>query len=478
MVFSSLLFLFAFLTPQLIIYYLCRKTTARNIVLLCFSMIFYAWGGPKYLLILLSEALISWYTAREIGKCTFKQVKKAWMILGCVLLLLLLVIFKYTGFLLTNVQKLTGWPSSVPSIVLPIGISFYTFQLLSYIVDVYRGEVEPQRAYWKVLLYASLFHQCIAGPIVRYQTVADEIENRNVGIRDFSDGIRRFAVGLAKKAILANGCAAIADKLLPLTADALKGAATSNLYLGVFCYMLQIYLDFSAYSDMAIGMGRMVGFHYLENFDYPYMASSVQNFWRRWHISLSTFFRDYIYIPLGGSRKGAARTYLNLFIVWGLTGMWHGASWNYLLWGLYFFVFLAIERLFLGKVLEKIPKIFGHIYALIVVFFGWVLFKFNDTAALMEAFRGLFGVDHPLTSPETLSMLGQQAFFLVFAVIAVFPVGKKLREWIRKTGKSQNRFFTLGFSYGFDAVIPIVLIVLSVLALVGNSYNPFLYFQF
>ena len=478
MVFSSLLFLFAFLTPQLLIYFLFRETRARNIVLLVFSLIFYAWGGPKYLILLVSEAFFSWYIARAIAGCRFKQTRRLWMILECVLLLGLLGVFKYTGFFLNNLKIVTGWPAEVPTIILPIGISFYTFQLISYVADVYRGEVDAQDCYYKVLLYASLFHQCIAGPIVRYKTVADEIEERRITLKDFSDGIRRFAVGLAKKAILANGCAAIADKMLPEGIAALSAAPSLNIYIGVFCYMLQIYLDFSAYSDMAIGMGRMVGFHYLENFNYPYTAKSVQDFWRRWHISLSTFFRDYVYIPLGGSRKGAFRTYINLFVVWFLTGMWHGASWNFILWGLYFFVFLTIERLFLGKALEKTWGIIGHIYTLIVVFFGWALFKFTDFASLTAVLKGLFFSGHPLYGPETLSILKQNLFFLVIAVIGVFPIGKALRDALRKNGKKSGNRLILRSVYITDMLTPVVLLVLSVLALVGNSYNPFLYFQF
>ena len=251
------------------------------------------------MILLLGMTGVSWFTARKIEEKEEKKDKRKWIIAECVVMLGLLGIFKYTGFFLENIKLLTGFPSEIPEIVLPIGISFYTFQLLSYVIDVYRGEVKAQQKYWKLLLYSSLFHQCIAGPIVRYQTVAEEIEERKITYNDLADGIRRFSVGLAKKAILANSCASVADTLLPAGIEGLSGVPTANLWLGMAFYMLQIYLDFSAYSDMAIGMGRMVGFHYLENFNYPYMAQSIQDFWRRWHISLSTFFRDYVYIPLG-----------------------------------------------------------------------------------------------------------------------------------------------------------------------------------
>ncbi len=480
MVFSSLLFIFAFLAPQLFIYFIAKKTRTRNIILLVFSLIFYAWGGPQYLLLLTGEAFVSWYSAREIGRIQSKTLKKCWLVLECVILLLLLILFKYTGFILTNVQRFTGWPEAVPDIILPIGISFYTFQLISYVADVYRGEVQAQQAYWKVLLYCSLFHQCIAGPIVRYSTVENDIENRTITLDDFSAGVRRFSVGLAKKAILANGCGALADKFAPMAQGAVSSMPTLGLWFGMICYTLQIYLDFSAYSDMAIGMGRMVGFHYLENFNYPYIARSVQDFWRRWHISLSTFFRDYVYIPMGGNRKGAFRTYVNLFIVWFLTGMWHGASWNYILWGLYFFVFLALERLFLGKVLDKIWGIFGHIYALLVAVIGWVLFRFTDFSTLLEVLRGMFsfGGGRALWNQELISSCLNHVFFLAAALISVFPIGKKIRDGLLAAGHRKARHGLLGLVYFTDALTPVILILLSVLALIGNTYNPFLYFQF
>ncbi|MBO4411320.1 MAG: MBOAT family protein [Lachnospiraceae bacterium] len=480
MVFSSLLFLFAFLTVQLIPYYLVKSVKAKNVILLAFSLVFYAWGGPKYLILLVLESLISYLTAREIGKTEFKTMKKRWLILDVVLLLSLLAVFKYTGFFLSNIQFIFHWPKELPEILLPIGISFYTFQLISYVADVYRGEVEPQPKFWKVLLYSSLVHQCIAGPIVRYKTVASEIDERSIEISDVFAGIRRFSVGLAKKAILANGCAAVADALLPL--DRLTAASASGpaLWLGMAAYMLQIYLDFSAYSDMAIGMGRMVGFHYLENFDYPYTASTVQGFWRKWHISLSSFFRDYVYIPLGGNRKGLGRTILNMFVVWFLTGFWHGASWNFILWGLYFFVFLMLERFFLGRILQKnlVTRVIGHFYTLFVVFLGWVLFKFNDMGIVGEVVKGLFGGHAGASALTAGSALLNNLFLLIFSVIAVFPIGKKLHEQLSRYAEITDRGWIRNGIRICTAVIPVLLLILSVLALVGDSYNPFLYFQF
>lgn len=480
MVFSSLLFLFAFLTPQLCIYYAVRTTKARNIVLLIFSLIFYAFGGPVYLFLLLGEAFIAYFSAKEIGKARSRKFRKLWLFIGIILLLGLLMFFKYTGFILGNVQRLFGVPKEIPEIILPIGISFYTFQLLSYVVDVYRREVPAQKKYFNILLYCSLFHQCIAGPIVRYETVQNEINHRTIDVKDVSAGMRRFIIGLAKKAILANGCAAVADTILASKTLSIADASTVSLWVSVFAYMLQIYLDFSAYSDMAIGMGRMVGFHYLENFNYPYEAKSVQDFWRRWHISLSTFFRDYVYIPLGGNRKGFGRTILNMFIVWFLTGMWHGASWNYILWGLYFFVFLALERLFLGKILDKnkFTRFLGHIYTLIIVFFGWVLFKFTDLTACKEVVKGLLGRGHVFWSIETKSLILNNIFFLIIATVGSLSIGNRIRKAAYVWGNKKSKQWMITTMRVLDIALPVLLLGLSVLALVGDSYNPFLYFQF
>ena len=472
MVFSSLIFVFLFLTLNLAVYSLARSVKVRNVILLLFSLVFYAWGGVQYLFLLLGMSACSWFCAVQIQKRGEEKGKKLWMAIECAVLLGLLGIFKYLTFVLSNLQLWTGFPEVVPRIVLPIGISFYTFQLLSYVIDVYRGDVEAQPKYWKVLLYCSLFHQCIAGPIVRYQTVAEEIDERHVSVDDIAEGIRRFCVGLAKKAILANSCASIAATFLENTAS----ASTAGLWLGMFCYMLQIYLDFSAYSDMAIGMGRMVGFHYLENFNYPYAASSVQDFWRRWHISLSTFFRDYIYIPLGGNRKGQLFTVRNMLAVWFLTGLWHGASWNYILWGLYYFVFLVLERFVLKKILARLPVI-NHVYTLIVVFFGWVIFKFESLPQLGSVLVGLFAADGRKLWDLTASYGFQNNMFLLaFCVIAVTPLGKKLRDFVYahvEEGSAGAAVMNV-----LDAVLPVILLFLSMFALVGNSYNPFLYFQF
>lgn len=450
----------------------------KNIVLLVASLIFYAWGGPKYLILLLLMCLISWQSALWISReQNNSMMKKVWKIAGIGLQLGLLGYYKYAGFLLGNLQKLTGLPENIPEIILPIGISFYTFQLISYVIDVYRGDVEPQQEYWLVLLYAGLFFQCIAGPIVRYKDVAEEIAHRRTKVSEVGAGINRFTIGLVKKAVFANSCAEIADSMFPQKLAELDAIPAMGLWLGVFMYMLQIYLDFSAYSDMAIGMGWMTGFHFKENFNYPYIADSVTEFWRRWHISLSSFFRDYVYIPLGGNRKGQRRTMLNLFAVWALTGLWHGANWNFVLWGLFYYVFLVIEKNgFLDK-LKKLPKAIGHIYTLFIVYFGWILFKFSDMSYLGHVLKGMFGLNgNGFTNMEVGMTFENNIFFMIAAVIACTPLLKDAWHLIRKR---LGRMTAVRYTYiVIEVAGPVVLVLMATMSLVGNSYNPFLYFQF
>lgn len=450
----------------------------KNVVLLVSSLIFYAWGGPKYLLLLLLMAFISWFSALQIHR--FREsllLKRLCLILGVGLSLALLGYFKYAGFFLENLQKITGFPEAIPEIVLPIGISFYTFHLISYVVDVYWGNVRPQRRYWLILLYCSLFHQCIAGPIVRYKDVAREIEHRKPRIPEIGRGINRFTIGLVKKAVFANSCAEIADMMLPEGIMNFTSVPALGLWLGALMYMLQIYLDFSAYSDMAIGMGLMVGFHYKENFNYPYISNTVTEFWRRWHISLSSFFRDYVYIPLGGNRKGSRRTIINLFIVWALTGLWHGSSWNFVFWGLYYFIFLVLEKKVLLKKLEKLPGFIGHIYAMAVVYFGWIIFKFTDLSYLGHMLKGMFGLNHNgFVNLEVVMTFKNNIFFIIVAVIACTPLAKELYKWMCRKCKTVVIFKYLRRI--IEIAGPVLLLLVATMALVGNSYNPFLYFQF
>ena len=473
MVFSSFVFLFVFLALHLLVYTLVPER-AKNPVLLVSSLIFYAWGGPRYLVLLMGETAVSWLCALAMERTRTQRGRRVALVVECVVLLGLLGFFKYTTWLLGMVQGVFGVPSEIPQIVLPIGISFYTFQLISYVCDVYRGKVKAQPAYWKLLLYSSLFHQCIAGPIVRYQTVANEIDHRRVTGADRYLGVRRFCVGLAKKTLLANACASVADTLVPTASDALAGQAVLGYWLGMLFYMLQIYLDFSAYSDMAIGLGRMIGFQYLENFDHPYLASSVQDFWRRWHISLSSFFRDYVYIPLGGSRCSMPAYVRNMAVVWFLTGLWHGASWNYILWGLYFLVFLLLERFVIR---DHLPRVVGHIAALAVVYFGWVLFRFESFGELVTVLKGMIGFTAGgLASLTVQTVFLQNVFLLVVSIIACTDLGTKLRR--RLYAATRNNDTMLSVFGVLEAATPAVLLVLSMIALAGASYNPFIYFRF
>ena len=475
MVFSSLFFLYAFFPLCMVLYALARSIPARNTILLVFSLIFYAWGEPVYMLLLIGMAFFDWLFALQMAKSR----RKLWLVLACVVNLGILGIFKYLNFAADNVAALFGADSPIPAIALPIGISFYTFQLLTYVIDVYRGQVQAQKRFATVLLYASLFHQCIAGPIVRYADVENELTARRVNWADISEGVRRFCVGLGKKVIIANTCGNLADTLIAggdgaITLTSVQASSASALWVSMLAYMLQIYFDFSAYSDMAIGMGRMIGFHYLENFNYPYIARSIKDFWRRWHMSLSTFFRDYVYIPLGGSRCSLGRTLLNMLVVWALTGLWHGASWNFVLWGLWFFLFLAAETLFLGKALKKLPAV-GLLYTLVVVYFGWILFRFNDMAIIGAVLRGMFGAGAAATY-EATTIIKNHVFFLPAAVLCATPLFAMLgRGWAR-AGK-HSYFAATTYSIA-QIVWPLVMLAVSTVMLVGNSYNPFLYFQF
>lgn len=468
MVFSSLLFVFLFLALNLVSQAALRGARQKNIAMLLFSLVFFSWAGPRYVVLLLLDTALCCFFAICIER--EPQRKKLHLSLCVALVLLVLGIFKYTGFLMGNLQSLFGWPEVIPQIVLPIGISFYTFQLISYVVDVYRGEVRAQKKYWILLLYASLFHQCIAGPIVRYRDVAQDLAKRQVHAEEVSRGISRFTVGLAKKAVLANSVAVLADRWLPMTTEGLAKIPTAGLWLGGLCYMLQIYLDFSAYSDMAIGMGLMCGFHYKENFNYPYIASSVTDFWRRWHISLSTFFRDYVYIPLGGNRRGKGRQLLNLFIVWGLTGLWHGASWNFLLWGLYYGVILIIEKVWLQKPLQKAPGVVQRLYSLLLIILGWVIFALTDFGAIGNYFAALFGA-HGGTDAQTMYLLTTNISLLLVAALACtrWPAHAANDLLARLPQAAQTLLRCLFYA---------AVLLMCVAFLVGDSYNPFLYFRF
>ena len=482
MVFSSLIFLYGFFSLSLLCYSFCKNQRQQNTCLLIFSLIFYAWGEPKYVLLLMFMAFVSWFCAQKVEE---GRNKKAWVAAAAVIELALIGWFKYAGLVCSIFGPV---PEFIARIALPIGISFYTFQLLTYVVDVYRGEAPAQKRYWNVLLYAALFHQCIAGPIVRYKTVDRELFGEQPRQPEIAPGVSRFCAGLAKKVLLANPCGALADSLILSTSvladpaafdanlKALSGLSVEGAWLGILAYSLHIYLDFSAYSDMAIGMGRMIGLHYLENFNYPYISRSVTEFWRRWHMSLGTFFRDYVYIPLGGSRCSFPRMVFNTFVVWGLTGLWHGASWNFLLWGLWFFVFLILERLLLKKWLEKIP-VLSNIYLLVVVVLGWVIFRFSDLSLGMALVKSIFGLNgNALTAFTSRMQLQSHLYLLIVCCIVCTPLAKCLRGKVETV--TEGTVLGKVWDVVFYSLIPAILLLLSTACLVGDSYNPFIYFQF
>ena len=486
MVFSSLIFLYAFFSLFLITYVLCRKQSSQNVVLLVFSLIFYAWGEPKYVLLLLFMVFSSWLCALGVDRSEEKKRKLLWVIISAVIDIGLIGYFKYSGLICSIFGDV---PEFVKNIALPIGISFYTFQLLTYVIDVYRGEAPAQKSFWNVLLYAALFHQCIAGPIVRYKTIDRELFSGEPRRPEIAVGVSRFCGGLAKKVLLANPCGALADTMILADSVAkdpalilqnisdLSSVSVLGAWLGIAAYSLHIYLDFSAYSDMAIGMGQMLGLHYLENFNYPYISRTVTEFWRRWHMSLSTFFRDYVYIPLGGNRGSKLRVVFNTFVVWSLTGLWHGASWNFVLWGLWFFVFLMVERSFLKRWLEKIPVV-SHLYLLVIVMLGWVLFRFTDLTLVWTLVKSLFGANgNPISDFSSTIQLQSNSVLLVVSAVACTPLMRRIKDRTVAFADTHHRFEKV-WNILFYSVIPVILLILSTANLVGDSYNPFIYFQF
>lgn len=466
MVFSSAIFIFLFLPLVLLCYFLSPRKL-KNYVLLFFSLVFYIFGGPKFLLVLLAVVLIDYVGAILIHKT---NKKKLFLILTITCNILVLVYFKYTGFFLENVNSIFGLKITIPKIVLPIGISFYTFQAMSYVIDVYRNKVKLQKNFLTLLLYVSLFPQLVAGPIVRYETIEDELNNRKETFNDISEGIKRFILGLAKKVIIANQMGLLADTIFGL-----NELSTPVAILGGIAYMFQIYFDFSAYSDMAIGLGRIFGFKFLENFNFPYISKSITEFWRRWHISLSTWFRDYIYIPLGGNRKGIKRQIINMLIVWLLTGFWHGAEWNFVLWGLYYFIFLVLEKYVLNKFLDKLPNVLKHVYAIVVIYFGWILFRCDSMELLKHYFNALFSFNFSAMSfNEILIYLESYYVYFILAIIFSTPVYYKLVEKISSV-KNKKLKLVLDIIHYLGLI---VIFIITIMFLAYSSYNPFIYFRF
>lgn len=470
MVFSSFTFLFIFLPVLLLVYFItpARFRTARNTILLAFSLFFYAYGGPEFLLLMLLSITIN-YVFGLLSHKNGGGVK--WAVAVSVILNLgLLAYFKYAGFLCENLAAV-GVGITVPDIVLPIGISFFTFQGMSYVIDVYRGDVPAAKNPLKVALYISLFPQLIAGPIVRYSTIADEIVDRRENLEDFSEGLTRFIIGLSKKVIIANSIGAMADGVFDLQAADLTG---SLMWLGAIAYTFQIYFDFSGYSDMAIGLGRMFGFHFLENFNYPYISKTITEFWRRWHISLSTWFRDYLYIPLGGNRRGKKRQIFNMLAVWALTGLWHGAAWNFLIWGLFYFVLLVCEKYVWKRPLQAMPNFFKHIYALFFVVLGWVIFRCESMTAIGFSFAAMFG-GAPFIDGRTGYYLAEYWWVILVAIAASLPIKDKLESAL---AKRQDSAFWSGFQVWAPKIWALALLALCYVRLVSGTFNPFIYFRF
>ena len=466
MVFSSTIFLCVYLPLVLLGYYICPKK-GRNLFLLIASLVFYAWGEPKYVFLMIFSILVNYIFGRLMDKHRENKKRlKLMLVLSVVIDIGLLSVFKYTDFIITNVNAIFGANFDLLNIALPIGISFYTFQAMSYTIDVYRNDVRVQKNLIDFGMYITMFPQLIAGPIVRYADVQDQLAERSVTTADFSEGVMRFVVGLGKKVLLANQMGAVWSEIYALGGD----VSALMAWTGAIAYTFQIYFDFSGYSDMAIGLGRMFGFKFPENFRYPYQSVSITDFWRRWHITLSTWFKEYLYIPLGGNRRGLTRQALNLLIVWSLTGFWHGAGWNFVLWGLYYFVILFIEKLFLLKALDKLPKFFRHVYALLLIIIGWVIFASDDVSVLLPFLGSMFGANGAIGGMDVYTLLTKAAL-LVICCIASTELPKKL--FLSAAGAmNEKAAFTL------KSVLTIALLALSMILLIGDSYNPFLYFRF
>jgi len=471
MLFSSSIFLFVFLPLVIFGYYvLFRKSRfLQNMFLLAASLLFYAWGEPKFVLVMMLSIVANWFFGLLVHRYKGHKIKiRSILVAASVFNLGIMFIFKYLMFTLNNINGIFGLGINVPFIALPIGISFFTFQAFSYVLDVNRGVGEMQKNPLYVGLYVSFFPQLIAGPIVRYETIAAEIKNRKETLDDFTSGVTRFIIGFVKKILLANTMAVVADSAF----DSDTPISVALSWLGLFAYAFQIYFDFSGYSDMAIGMGKMFGFHFLENFDYPYSSKSVTEFWRRWHISLGTWFRDYVYFPLGGSRVNSkARLVFNLFVVWFLTGVWHGANWTFILWGLMYFVLITAEKLTgFEKKTHKLGAL-RNIYLLFCVLMGWVLFRSADLAAALGYFRQLFGLaGNALTDGPFYALLSQYWVFLACAALFSFPVAKALGK------KADIR--TKKLPAAVYAVCLLALMLIAVSYVVKGSYNPFIYFNF
>ncbi len=465
MVFSSILFMFIYLPVVLAVYYIA-PVKWRNVWLFVVNLVFYGWGEPVYILLMILSICVNYFNGRMIAKHRSNDKRaRAYLVANVVINLALLFFFKYFDLMAETLSKIPGVHIAPLGLTLPIGISFYTFQTMSYPIDVYRGDADVQKNFISFGTFVALFPQLIAGPIVRYKDVADQLNFRANSSEQFVSGIQRFVVGLAKKVLIANNIGMLWDVYAAAPAAELT---VVGAWLGIIAFSLQIYFDFSGYSDMAIGLGRMLGFEFLENFNYPYISRSVTEFWRRWHMSLGTWFRDYVYIPLGGNRKGMKRQIFNILVVWALTGFWHGANWTFLLWGLYYAVFLIIEKLFLLKWLKSIPAFLQHIYAVVVAICGWVVFQLDTVSQAFAYYKAMFGFGEAgFISSADLYYGRSYAVMLVIAILACMPLGAKLFR--KLPGKLSGP--------AVPVLVALALVVCTAY-LVDATYNPFLYFRF
>jgi alginate O-acetyltransferase complex protein AlgI len=487
MLFTSTIFLFLFL-PAVLFCYFILPSKYKNLLLMMASLFFYAWGEVFYAGIMVISILMNYLMAIWIEKTNVAIYKKMILFLAISANLSILCWFKYANFFFVSLNHLTSW-FHLPKILLgpvhlPIGISFFTFQALSYVIDVYRGKVQVQKKFVDIALYISLFPQLIAGPIVRYADIARQIASRRTVMDDFAEGVQRFIIGMAKKMLIANPLAEAADRIMLLPADELSFSVS---WLGIACYALQIYFDFSGYSDMAIGLGRMFGFTFLENFRYPYISQSVREFWRRWHISLSTWFRDFLYIPLGGSQRSPARTYLNLWIVFLLCGLWHGASWNFIVWGCWHGLFLVLERMGMGEMLKKLWQPLRHLYFLLIVMIGWVFFRTENLTHAHDYLKTMFGLGTATASAPTLIFYFTFELQLIFiiGILGSMPCYQIIQSLNDKIPLRQRLHFLYASKLWLRAGMETTKIVfftgiflLSIMYIAVGTYNPFIYFRF
>ncbi len=473
MVFSSLLFLFRFLPAVLLLYYIAPRKI-RNLVLFLFSLLFYAWGEPKYVFLMLFSITMDFFMGQMVAKSKARNNRKAakrFLTISIVVNLSILAFFKYADFIIGTINNVAGLSLPMLSIPLPIGISFFTFQTMSYVIDVYKGATKVQKNWVNYGTYVSMFPQLIAGPIVQYKTIAEQMEHRKENASDFAEGIHRFLLGMGKKVLLANTIGLLCDAVMALE---ITQVPVLTAWLGAIAYTFQIYFDFSGYSDMAIGLGKMFGFHFLENFNYPYISRSITEFWRRWHISLSSWFKEYVYIPLGGNRRGVLLQARNILVVWMLTGIWHGASWNYVLWGVYYGILLMLEKFLLKPVLKHLPGVLQNVYTMVLVIFGWVLFKCEDLSYCFSYLKAMVGGFHAgWIGRESMYLLRNYGALLVILLFGCTMIPKKIGH--RITGK-------FGETSWIGLVLRIVwyggIFLISLAYLVDATYNPFLYFRF